>query len=463
MRSHNLRGSIQIAVIGGNGFIGRSFIHRLSSYSNLRIFSLDRRYNYIPIDTTKYKAIVHQITMDVSNEGALNAWLSAHPVDVIVYAAGFENPTDGLSVTCVDDTRALYGLSKTLASISDMQLEQWESPPYFLYLSSTSVYGPIKSKRVETDREYPGNYTGMIKLTSEDLVKRICTKIGSPWGILRLSEVYGKRHNKELRKQHYWTGYLSYYLDKIVRQEETISVFSPNSLIDLVDINYVTLAMRHFIENQVEGIFNVASGDPIKIKHLISKIESEYDSINTSNPVRKFEYRKDLQIENMAVSTSKLHSILPYDLNKYKLDEFIPKYIKARQYEIAKDLVIEDTFSDPLILDSTPLEAREQYNTRQVRRKIVYSKIREIGGEEFFKINIGNTVKRYNNLLNLTVSEDVIDKSRIEYQRSKVSLGNLDKEDSISLFPETNEEVYNLLTRVEGIDLIESGKGKIKK
>jgi len=404
MRSHNLRNSIQIAIVGGNGFLGRGVIHRLSSYKNLRIFSLDKKTHNLSINTKGYKAIVQQINMDVANETAINSFLMTHPVDVILFMAGYENPTDGLGYTYREDTRALLALENTLVAINNMNLESEEQKPYFMYISSWSVYGPSKKPALESAKEYPGNYTGMLRITGEDLVKRICNKYDAPCCIVRPTEVYGKKHHMELAEVKFWPGYLSYYTDKVVKREKEITVFSPETEVDLVNINHFTKVVVDLLERGAVGTYNIASGSKTKIKDLVSKIIDGYGGDFKPSLI----YKDSPNIEDMNIDSSKTLSLIPYDTVNYNLDNFIRDNLKIRKYEISKQMAIESVMAEPVILDPSPFEAPASYRQRQVVRKINYANIKQIAGDEFFKLGVGNVVRRAKELETLEItSEDI--------------------------------------------------------
>lgn len=398
MRSHSLLGKFQVAVIGGNGFLGRAIIHRLSGYKNLRIFSIDKRTHGVSIDTSKSKAIIQQITMDVGNEGAIQGWLAGHPVDAIIFAAGVEDITEGLGYTFKDETKALLGLENTLTAINEMNLEAEEPRPYFMYLSSWSVYGPNKLPASEGTREFPGNYAGMLKLAAEDLVKRLSSRAGAEYCIVRPTEIYGRRHYRELSNRKYWTGYLAYYVDKVVRREESLDVFSPDTLVDLVSINYFTKIIVTLLEQGATGVYNISSGSTISIKDLVSRILSKYADLSYTPTVV---YKKHPKIEHMRVASDKTWSLVPYDASKYDLEKFLEDYIKVRRLEIAKAMAVESALKEKVTYDSASLEAAKALKERQLTRKVVYERIKSVAGEQFFKLGVGNIAKRYDKLKEL--------------------------------------------------------------
>ena len=402
MRLHSLQGNLQIAVIGGNGFLGRAIIHRLSGYKNLRIFSIDKREHNVWIDTSNYKAIIQQIQADVSNEDYIKTWLISNPVDIVIFTAGYENPTDGLGRT-IDDTKALLGLNKTLQALQFIDLEETEDRPYFIYVSSWTVYGKQKRKPIpEKAKEYPNNYVGLNKVLAEDLVKRYCSRFNIPWCILRPTEIYGKRDYKELINQSFWPGYLVYYLDKIIKREYNLEIWSPSTKLDFVNINYFTALVRNLIINRVTGIYNVASGDIITIYELVNKILEDYGERDKFNLLTN----NKLKIEDMSLDNTLMNQLLPYSNDKYSLSSFIRDYISVRRFEIGKLMAIEQAITEPVIIDPTTPDALKEYELRQQQRKLDYQQIKEIAGDEFFKINIGNIQDRAKELLNLPNNAD---------------------------------------------------------
>jgi len=404
MRKHTLRNQIQIAIVGGNGFLGRAIVKRLSNYQNLRIFSLDKRQHNVPINTEGISAIVQQISIDVGNEGAISSWLSSTPVDVILFCAGYEHPTAGLSDSVLDDTKALLALNRTLASLPYMDLSEEDRKPYFMYISSTSVYGDHKNKLIdESTFEAPTNHSGMNKLLAEDLVQKMCTKFGSKFCILRPSEVYGRRHHNELSNSSFWPGYLNYFVERIVKKDPIIQVASPATKLDLVNINYFTKVVVECIKSQLEGIYNITSEEPISIIELVEKIADKYTG---TEPIALHKI-KTVKVSNTLVSSDKIKALVPYEASKYDLDGFIKSYIPIRQFEIGKQMAIEVALREPVTLDMAALKAKDAYKHRMTKRELEYKKIKEIAGPKFFEIKVGCIQERSQVLLGEEYERDL--------------------------------------------------------
>lgn len=364
--------------------------------------------------------------MDVSNEGVIRSWLIARPVDVIVFAAGYENLTDGLGLSYMDEVKCNLGLCQTLAALQNMDLDENEVRPYFMLLSSWSVYGTlpgVKKNRNFLDEgavDYPSNHTGIAKVWAEDVVRRICNQLEVPFSILRPTEVYGRRHYNELRDPKFWPGFVNYYVDKFVKRDPIVQIFGPNVRLDLVHVNYVSKVIRHFIENRIEGTYNVASGNKITLSELVDKIKSFHGDVES-----KIVYNDVLKLDNMDINSNKCLEIMPYENDKYELDSFIKDYIAVRRFEIAKQMAIEDVLSEPVTLDMTAAGAKQAFKARKARRKLVYDNIQKVAGDQFEKLDIGKIRERHAEYLGLEIDEDLLKLAKEEQEMNDTRLNLL--------------------------------------
>lgn len=401
VRAHHLRDRVHIAVIGGNGFIGRNLIYSLADQSNLRIWSLDYQQHEIPLKPRGSKAIVEQVILDASTP-SVTTWLAARPVDIVVYAAGHEAPTDGLGDTQVD-VSSLQALVRTVNAFNSIPCyHEDDRRPYFIYLSSWTVYGENQiAVSSEEDELVPANYVGMGKMYCEDIVRRVMSKLEVPWCILRPTEVYGRKHHKELRSPRFWPGYLHYYLDKIIRRQEVIELFSPDTKIDLIHVNYLCQAIVDCMIHKRTGIHNVASGHSITMRELVDRIQQSYGEVKST-----FEDSDRLLIEDMTITTGEIGDSIPYNHTKYSMHKFLDQYIPIRRLEIAEDMTIESIVAEPKLLDTTAPASMDYFKKRQEKRALDYQEIREVAGPEQFKyIRYGRFQDRARELLGYEESE----------------------------------------------------------
>ena len=405
IRAHHLRDRVHIAVIGGNGFIGRNLIYSLADQPNLRIWSLDYQQHEIPLKPKGSKAIIEQVILDAST-ASVTTWLAARPMDVVIYAAGYEAPTDGLGDTQVD-VGSLQALVRTVNAFSSIPLyHEDDRRPYFLYLSSWSVYGENNVEiSKETDELVPANYVGMGKMYCEDIIRRVMTQLEVPWCILRPTEVYGRKHHKELRNPRFWPGYFHYYLDKVIKRQETIELFSPDAKIDLMHVNYLCQAIVDCIISKRTGVHNVCSGHSITMKELVDRIQSSYGELHST-----FEDSERLLIEDMTIAPGEISESLPYNHTKYSMHKFLDQYVPIRRLEIAEDMAIESIVAEPKFVDTTGPAALDYFKKRQEKRALEYQSIREIAGPEQFKyIRYGRFQDRARELLGYEATETLDD------------------------------------------------------
>lgn len=405
VRAHHLRDRVHIAVIGGNGFIGRNFIYSLAGQSNLRIWSLDYQQHEIPLKPRGSKAIIEQVMLDASTP-AVSAWLAARPMDVVIYAAGHESPTDGLADTQID-VKSLQALVRTVNAFKSIPCyHDDDRKPYFIYLSSWAVYGENKvAISSESDELVPANYVGMGKMYCEDIIQRVLTQLEVPWCILRPTEVYGRKHHKELRNPRFWPGYLHYYIDKVIKRQKTIELFSPDTKVDLIHVNYLSQVLVDCIINRRTGIHNVCSGHQITMRELVQRVQDSYGEVKSI-----FEDSHRLLIEDMTIAPGEVAEQVPYNHTKYSMHKFLEQYIPIRRLEIAEDMTIESIVAEPKILDTTGPAAMDYFKMRQERRALEYKEIRDIAGPEQFKyIRYGRFQERARELLGYDQKEDLED------------------------------------------------------
>lgn len=414
LNPHAISGKIKIAVIGGNGFIGRHFVYRLLNKENLIVYSLDsnisKNYIHIPKDS---KFILNQISLDVCAPGVIQNFLIANNIDVVVYCVGAESPVMGIADSHVVEAKSVTGLINTLAGTVNTIVPEAQKKPYFIYLSSASVYGDNRKKYSnEQDILRPTNYTGMLKSAAEDLVHQYLQTHGHDYCILRLPEVFGRQTHISLEDMDkgIWRGYLAYYTDLLIRRADTVEVYSPNTKYDLVHVNYVAKFIADSIVKRRTGTYNVGSGDSYTLIDIIKCIK---DFLPDS--ITKIEKTQRLSIPNSLLDCSKAHSEVPYEGN-YELEDFIKDYIPIRRYEIGKGMAIAQILSENFLIDASAYGAKEAVRQRKQKRLENLAKIMEVAGDEFAKIDYGTIQDRSRRLLeDESLDQVVIPKSREEY------------------------------------------------
>jgi nucleoside-diphosphate-sugar epimerase len=414
LNPHTLNQRIRIAVIGGNGFIGRHFIYRFLNKENITIYSLDKNIssNFIHIpETAKFN--LNQISMDVTAVDTVNNFLISSNIDVVVYCAGAYSPTVGISDNHLNEINALKSLTHTLSGLVRVRTPSIQRKPYFLYLSSSSVYENSSSQICkESEKLKPNHYSGCLALAAEDLVKHYCETNENDYSILRLPEVFGRKSDTDINEinKGKWIGFLPLYVDLTVRMEKEVELYSADTPYDFVHVNYVTKFMSDSINKRRTGTYNLAGDQIFTLREISQKIKNILPESETN-----FKYTKRLKIKPKLLNADIAHSLVPYEGN-YNLDSFLTDYIKVRRYEVANQMAIAQILSEDYIIDPTAYGAKEAFRKRKEKRLLETKKIMDVAGAEFSKIDYGTFQDRTKRLLeDPEANKILIPESREQY------------------------------------------------
>jgi nucleoside-diphosphate-sugar epimerase len=158
---------MQVAITGGNGFIGRILVQKhLAQGDSVRVLS-----RYDDVEEEGVEVVVGDLTQNGNYLGKL-----VNGVDVIYHCAGEVSDQDKMSDLHIDGTRRL-------AEAAKKRVGRW------VQLSSVGAYGPCRSGVVtEQTPEAPVNTYEATKTKSDNIVKQS----GIPYVILRPSIVFGE-------------------------------------------------------------------------------------------------------------------------------------------------------------------------------------------------------------------------------------------------------------------------------
>jgi nucleoside-diphosphate-sugar epimerase len=118
--------------------------------------------------------------------------------DGIVHLAGVSAPAGKELDPNIAHKVNVLGTLNVIDSIVELSTDI--KPKWLLYISCYHVYGRQSRFPVaEWARCHPSNAQGISKLLAEELVQSKCSKLNIPFGILRLSSVYGSMHTSGLK------------------------------------------------------------------------------------------------------------------------------------------------------------------------------------------------------------------------------------------------------------------------
>lgn len=189
--------------------------------------------------------------------------------DGIIHLAGVSTPDgENLDPTLAHKVNVL-GTLNVIDSIVELSRET--KPKWLLFISCYHVYGrQTRFPVVEWSRCYPSNALGISKLLAEELVQSKCSKLNIPFGVLRLSSVYGSVHTSGLKA-------LPNSLIQQALEGESLICPSENSTYDFIHIEDVIEAILKSIRilhhrQKSLPLMNICSGVETRASDLTTTL-----------------------------------------------------------------------------------------------------------------------------------------------------------------------------------------------
>ncbi len=181
----------KILVTGATGFIG-SFIVEEALSRGMEVWAAVRKTSSLQF---LQDSRIHLIELNLSSEEDLKKQLKDHPFDYVVHAAG--------ATKCLHEEdfyrTNTEGTKNLVHAILALQMPLRR----FVYLSSLSIFGPIKEQQpyqeiTESDTPQPNTAYGKSKLLAEQFLDHVNDSLKPderplPYVILRPTGVYGPR------------------------------------------------------------------------------------------------------------------------------------------------------------------------------------------------------------------------------------------------------------------------------
>ncbi len=139
-----------------------------------------------------------------------------------------------------------------------------------IFISSAgSVYPESKNyKFKESDKTSAQNKYGQEKLNAEKTIKQFSESEGIKFTILRVSSAFG--FDPRFSDQ----GVINKWLHYAINQNNLQLYNSPDSLINFISFDNVSIALRNSIDLDLEGIFNIGSENSISLQEIINVIST---------------------------------------------------------------------------------------------------------------------------------------------------------------------------------------------
>ena len=296
----------KVLVTGGSGFIGSYLIKKLL-LNNYKVNCFDLK-NNISFKSNNFKFFKGNIL----DKKALNN--ASKNCDIIIHLAaslGVKNTDDNLA-QCLDLN--ILGTKNALETAKENKIK------YFLYFSSSEIYGDQKSFPIyESFASQNRSVYAISKIAAENYVKGYFQKYNIKYNIIRFFNVYGPGQKENF--------VISKYID-LASRNKTLNIYgNGNQIRSFCHVDDATNGVLEVIENgKSNTIYNVGNDkEPItmlKLSKLVASIFKRKIKIQKI-PYSKSDRKADREIIKRIPSIKRVSEDTNYTPNINLLDGLI--------------------------------------------------------------------------------------------------------------------------------------------
>lgn len=301
---------MNILLIGGNGFIGKSLINYISENSNHKVFVLDRNHNTQISDSCQFTGTLDDINFISS------VFKRTNP-DIIYFL---------ITKFYITSDEDLKNAKKNSTDNIHNIFQHIKKKSKIVYVSSSAVYGdvPLKYQPLEESIELnPISRYGKLKAFEEDVFTKLSFKLKANLIITRIFNITGPREPSRM------VG--GSFVSQLVSNDE-LQVGNLYPKRDFLDVRDVSRALQTIgVKGKIGDCYNICSGTSISIKDyldlVINQLNSNPKIIEDTNRLNPNE------IDDLVGDNSKLAS-LGWDII-YPLKQSIKDLIKSHKDSVA--------------------------------------------------------------------------------------------------------------------------------
>jgi UDP-glucuronate 4-epimerase len=259
-------------VTGAAGFIGSHLCHKLTTEGN-EVIAIDNFSDYYDINLKKLRVEnlltplqLKVLSVDISDKNAIDQLIVSSKPEVVINLAaqaGVRLPTDQIHKYVNSN---LVGFSNVLQSTVSNKI------PYFLYASSSSVYGDQAAiPYTESEQKlHPNSFYGATKLANELLTPTLIKSSSTIARGLRFFTVYGPWGRPDMAYFRMIANVVSgsefnFFGDGSVERDFTYIEDAVNSVIELTK----ELGKR---KPGYSDVVNLGGGRPLSMNYLLENI-----------------------------------------------------------------------------------------------------------------------------------------------------------------------------------------------
>ena len=279
---------MQYLITGAAGFIGSFLCHKLAKEGN-KIIAVDNFSNYydVGLKNSRVKELlepldINVVNLDIVDDATFDNLVSKSKPDVVINLAAQAGVRLPLKETHKYVNNNLVGFSNVLRSTVDNKV------PYFLYASSSSVYGDKAAiPYIESEQNLqPTSFYGATKLANELLTSTLIRNSSTAARGLRFFTVYGPWGRPDMAYFRMIANVISgaefnFFGDGSVERDFTFVEDAVNSV----------MALSTELQKRKSGysdVVNLGGGRPLSMNYLletvslISKKEVKFNRLNSN-------------------------------------------------------------------------------------------------------------------------------------------------------------------------------------
>jgi UDP-glucuronate 4-epimerase len=325
---------MQFLITGAAGFIGSSLCHKLAKEGN-KVIAIDNFSNYydVGLKNNRVKELLAPLNIDVINldivdDVKFDDLVSKSKPDVVINLAAQAGVRLPLKETDKYVNSNLVGFSNVLRSTVNNKV------PYFLYASSSSVYGD-KAAIPYTESEqnlHPNSFYGATKLANELLTPTLIQNSSTAARGLRFFTVYGPWGRPDMAYFRMIANVVSgaefnFFGDGSVERDFTFIDDAVNSV----------MALTTELQKRKPGysdVVNLGGGRPLSMNYLLQTVSSI-----SKNEVKFNRLKSNSNDAKKTMSDSKYIESLIGSKPNIKLEDGIAKTIDwAMRGDISSNL-----------------------------------------------------------------------------------------------------------------------------
>ena len=250
--------NMRVLVLGGNGFIGTHLVEALvAGGTYVRVLSRSGYRHVQPLHGVDYRYADFADSVSVAE--------SLVDMDIVVHLISTTVPATANLDPLADIAGNLLPTVRLLQQMRDMGV------PRLVFLSSGgTVYGNAKSVPIPEEHERnPLSSYGIVKVAIENYIAMFSSQYGLRSLVLRVSNPYGPFQG-HLGIQ----GVIPTFFQRILADDEVRIWGDGSNVRDYLYISDLVSSLVLSINQELEGVYNVGSGQGVSLRDVVSLIEA---------------------------------------------------------------------------------------------------------------------------------------------------------------------------------------------